>query len=129
MTSKRERNIQLANAVLDWNRKNLRHSSSLTVEDVAQCFGESFIVEPNGRYYMADRASYLEFLNGMKATMTGIEYQVINAVADEDGVLFDMVVQIEHTDGRREHFIAMLLMRFDESQKVSLWKEIYTLRP
>ncbi|MNW19232.1 hypothetical protein D3C71_2191350 [compost metagenome] len=49
-------------------------------------------------------------------------------MADEDAVVFDMAVQIAHTDGRQEHFIAMLLMRFDDKGKVALWKETYLPR-
>ncbi|WP_370678684.1 nuclear transport factor 2 family protein [Comamonas sp. GB3 AK4-5] len=129
MLTQRETHLQLARAVLDWNRKNLRHDTQLTVADVAQCFGERFVVEPNGRHYAADRQAYLDFLNGMKSGMQGIEYQVLHTVADGDSVLFDMAVQINHTDGRQEHFIAMLLMRFDTEGKVKLWKEVYLPKP
>jgi hypothetical protein len=129
MHTPREHNIQLAQAVLDWNRKNLKHSTQLTVADVAECFGKQFVVQPNGRHYEADPQTYLEFLNGMKAGMQGIAYQVLHTVADADSVLFDMAVQIDHTDGRQEHFIAMLLMRFDVEGKVALWKEVYLAKP
>lgn len=125
MTAQRARNIELAHAVLDWNRKYLRHDSQLTQELVAQCFGANFVVQPNGRHYQANLALYLEFLNGMKTSMAGIEYQVLHAIADEESVVFDMAVQIERLNGEREFFVAMLLMRFDASEKVSLWKEVY----
>ena len=129
MHTSKEDNIQRALAVLDWNRKNLRHGTQLTVADVAECFGEQFVVQPNGRHYEADRQAYLEFLNGMKTGMAGIEYQVLHTVADADSVLLDMAVQIDHIDGRQEHFIAMLLMRLDAEGKVKLWKEVYLPRP
>lgn len=99
--------------------------SQLTQELVAQCFGANFVVQPNGRHYQANLALYLEFLNGMKTSMAGIEYQVLHAIADEESVVFDMAVQIERLNGERESFVAMLLMRFDASEKVSLWKEVY----
>ena len=95
MSEKREKNIQLAHAVLDWNRKYLRHDSQLTQELVAQCFGANFVVQPNGRHYQANLALYLEFLNGMKTAMAGIEYQVLHTIADEESVVFDMAVQID----------------------------------
>ena len=125
MTTQRARNIELAHAVLDWNRKYLRHDSQLTQELVAQCFGANLVVQPNGRHYQANLALYLEFLNGMKTAMAGIEYQVLHTIADEESVVFDMAVQIERLNGERESFVAMLLMRFDASEKVSLWKEVY----
>jgi len=129
MTTQRDRNIRLAQAVLDWNRNHLRHDSLLTEALVEECFGSSFVVEPNGRHYRADPALYLEFLNGMRSTMAGIEYQVLNTVADDEGVVLDMAVQIERLNGERESFVAMLLMRFDESGRLSLWKEVYLPRP
>ncbi len=70
-------------------------------------------------------ATYLEFLNGMKQSMRGIEYEVTHTVADDESVVFDMRVRIDHVDGRQEHYIAMLLVKFDEQEKVSLWKEVY----
>lgn len=129
MPTKRNRNIQLAHAVLDWNRKNLRHDARLTQDVIKECFGDRFVVEPNGRHYQADPAAYLEFLNGMKQSMLGIDYQVTHTVADEEFVVFDMRVQMDHVDGRREHFVAMLLMKFDDQGKVSLWKEVYLGQP
>ncbi|MEX8195120.1 nuclear transport factor 2 family protein [Comamonas guangdongensis] len=129
MTTQRDRNIRLAQAALDWNRKHLRHNSRLTKELVEECFGRSFVVEPNGRHYRADPVLYLEFPNGMKSSMAGIEYQVLNTVADGEGVVLDMAVQIARLNGEQESFIAMLLMRFDEHGKLSLWKELYLPRP
>lgn len=128
MSTLQHRNIQRAHAILDWNRKNLRHDTQLTEEDVAQCFGDHFTVEPNGRHYEASAATYLDFLTGMKRSLLGIDYEILHTVADGDSVVFDMVARISHTDGRREDFIAMLLMRFGDDGKLTLWKEVYLPR-
>lgn len=128
MSTQRDRNIQLAHAILEWNQRNLKHDSQLTEAEVALLFGDNFIVEPNGRHYEASAATYLEFLTGMKRSMQGIEYEIIHTVADDESVLFDMVAHISHTDGRREHFNAMLLMRFGDDGKLQLWKELYLPR-
>lgn len=127
--TRRTRNIELAHQVLNWNSRQLRHDTVLTEADVRECFAERFVVEPNGRHYAANPSNYLEFLNGMRASMTGIAYQVMHTVADEGGVVFDLSVEIAHTDGRRERFLAMLLMQFDERGKVVLWKETYLPEP
>lgn len=129
MSTQRELNIQRAHAVLDWNRRHLKHDAVLAEADITQCFAQRFVVEPNGRHYEANPANYLEFINGMKASMTGIEYQIVHTVADEESAMFDMVAHISHTDGRSERFVAMLLMRFDEHGKVVLWKETYLPAP
>lgn len=125
MSTTRDILIRQAHAVLDWNRRNLKRDTRLTEADVLHCFSDHFIVEPNGRRYEADAASYLEFLNGMKSAMLGIEYEILHTVADDESVLFDMAVRIDRSDGQQEFFIAMLLMRFDAHGKVTLWKEIY----
>ena len=125
MQTKKERNIQLAHAVLEWNQTYLHRDSVLTEALVGECFADQFIVEPNGRRYEANRKTYKEFLDGMKSTMDSIRYQVTQTVADEESVVFSMQVQICKSDHTAEDFCAMLLVRFNDSAKISLWHEIY----
>ncbi|TYK68301.1 nuclear transport factor 2 family protein [Comamonas sp. Z3] len=129
MHAKRQRNLELAHAVLDWNQRHLNRHTTLSREQVAECFAEQFVVEPNGRHYAADLESYREFLEGMKQDMQGIRYAIQHATADEDSVVFSMDVCITKTDDSTQHFVAMLLMRFDEHEKVSLWREVYLPHP
>lgn len=129
MNDARTHHIALAHAVLDWNQRHLRHDAPLTEADVGSRFAPHFVVQPNGRRYEANTRNYLEFLNGMRASMAGIRYEVLHTVADAESVVFDLLVQITHTDGRVEHFVAMLLMRFDAQGKVLLWKETYLPQP
>lgn len=129
MSLEREQLLRQANAVLDWNRTHLNQHSVLTEALVGDCFAEHFVVEPNGRHYSASRADYLAFLNGMKAGMVGIDYDVDHALVDGDAVTLSMRAHIGHSDGRREHFRAMLLMRFDDAGKVVLWHEVYVPLP
>ncbi|KRG66594.1 hypothetical protein ABB27_13395 [Stenotrophomonas terrae] len=129
MNSTRERNLERGHAVLDWNRRHLNSTSVLDEALVGECFAEHFVVEPNGRHYEATRSTYLEFLNGMKKDMHGIDYEVIHALADEDSVVFAMLAHISRGNGKHETFQAMLLMRFDNDGKVCLWHEVYVARP
>lgn len=129
MTSQRAHYLQLAHSVLDWNRRYLNRDSVLSEALIGECFAGQFIVEPNGRHYEANPANYLEFLNGMKAGMEGIDYEVDHALVDGASVVFSMRAKIAHHDGRRELFRAMLLMRFDEAGKVTLWHEVYVPLP
>ena len=62
MTNQRTHHLQLAHAVLDWNQRHLNRHTTLSREQVAECFAEQFVVEPNGRHYAADLESYREFL-------------------------------------------------------------------
>jgi hypothetical protein len=125
MPTTRDINIQRAHAVLDWNRRHLRHASRLTDDTVGECFAEAFVVKPNGRHYDATRETYRGFLDGMKRTMTGIDYEVNGTVADDESVVFSMRATIGHLDGSSADFLAMLRMQFDASGKVTLWEEIY----
>ncbi len=129
MPLERNQLLHLANTVLDWNRRHLNASSTLSEALVGECFAEHFVVEPNGRHYAASRADYLAFLNGMKAGMEGIDYDVDHCLIDGDAVTLSMRAHIAHSDGRREHFRAMLLMRFDDAGKVVLWHEVYVPLP
>lgn len=129
MHAKRQQNLELAHAVLDWNRRHLNRHAALNREHVAECFAEQFVVEPNGRHYAATLESYHEFLDGMRQDMEGIRYEIRHTSADEDSVVFSMDVSITRTGGGSEHFVAMLLMRFDARGKVNLWHEVYQAQP
>lgn len=125
MQTKKERNLQLAHAVLAWNRRYLHKDSTLSEALIGECFAETFIVEPNGRRYEASRRTYREFLDAMKGTMASIQYRVMHAVADEESVALSMQVEIRKSDDTIENYVAMLLMAFDAFGKVSLWHEVY----
>ena len=129
MTSEHAHYLQLAHAVLDWNRRHLNRDATLSEALIGECFAAAFIVEPNGRRYEATPANYLVFLNGMKAGMEGIDYEVDHALVDGASVAFSMRAKIAHHDGRREVFRAMLLMHFNDADKVTLWHEVYVPLP
>lgn len=129
MHAKRQRNLELAHAVLAWNQRHLNHRSVLSNELVAECFAKEFVVEPNGRHYAATLDSYREFLEGMKQHMEGIRYDIQHSTADDDSVVFTMNVSIRKTGDVTEQFVAMLLMRFDAHEKISLWHEVYLPQP
>ena len=129
MMRSRDENLQLAHAVLDWNRRHLNAASVLDESIISECFAEHFVVEPNGRRYEATRATYLEFLNGMKKGMRSIDYEVVHTLADAQSVAFAMLAHISDNNGHRESFQAMLLMQFDNHGKVSLWHEVYVPLP
>lgn len=125
MTKKKERHIQLARRLLQWNQKHLNRDSTLSEALIGECFAEHFVVEPNGRRHEADRKAYKNFLDGMKSTMTSIQYEITHTVADEESVVLSMNVEIQKIDTTIEHFAAILLIKFDEHEKVRLWHEVY----
>ncbi|MGE8212279.1 nuclear transport factor 2 family protein [Stenotrophomonas sp.] len=129
MMHSRDHVLQRALAVLDWNRRNLNTASVLDEAAVGECFADHFVVEPNGRRYEATRATYLAFLNGMKAGMRGIDYDVLHTLVDAQSVALSILAHISHDDDRRETFQAMLLMQFDNHGKITLWHEVYVPQP
>ncbi|MGO3742930.1 nuclear transport factor 2 family protein [Kerstersia sp.] len=129
MPNQRSHSLQQAHRVLDWNRKYLNHGSALSPERIGECFAPAFVVEANGRRYQANHQNYQAFLEDMKRSLSGIEYQVDHEVADEHSAVFAMRVTISKVDGSNEHFNAVLLTRFDAQGKVTLWHEVYVPQP
>jgi len=125
MTPAGERNLRLAHALLDWNRRHLRHDATLSDALIAQRFAPRFTVFANGRHYDANYENYQAFLEGFKRTIASIDYELTHTVADEAGVVLAMRATVKRTHGALDQFEAMLLLRFDAEGKVSLWHEVY----
>ena len=53
---------KLALALLDWNRKYLRHDSDISHVEVAEVFADHFTVIANGRHYDANYENYIEMV-------------------------------------------------------------------
>lgn len=124
-----ERNLQLAHALLDWNRRHLRHGTALSEAVIAERFAPQFVVFANGRRYDANHENYKTFLDGFKHTIASIDYEVTQTVVDDAGVLLGMRASVARTHGAVDTFEAMLLLRFDSADKVSLWHEVYVESP
>ncbi|MCX2713149.1 nuclear transport factor 2 family protein [Mycolicibacterium sp. J2] len=111
--------------LLDWNRRHLVAGAPLNQSDIAKCFASEFTVRANGRSHPANYATYLEFLNGFRATIRAIDYDVRETVADGSRVVLAMSAHITRVHGGHERFEAMLLLDFDVQGHVSLWHEVY----
>ncbi|WP_027013730.1 hypothetical protein [Comamonas composti] len=125
MKNDAHRNKELAEQLLDWNRRNLRHDVELSQSLIAERFAPEFQVFANGRSYAADHESYQGFLQGFKSSIASIDYEVTQIVADEAGVVLAMRARVERVNAVRDQFEAMLLLRFDEQGKLVLWHEVY----
>lgn len=120
-----ERNKRLAEKLLSWNGQHLNHKSKLSVENVADVFAHNFVVRANGRVYKANHGNYKEFLDGFRQDIESIEYLVHEMVSEGCSVVLAMTATVLRIDGREDVFEAMLLLMFDEQEKVSLWHEVY----
>lgn len=111
--------------LLDWNRRHLVAGAPLTKADIAECFAAEFTVWANGRIHRADHATYLEFLDGFRASIQAIDYDVHETVAEGSRVVLAMTARITRVHGEQDRFEAMLLLDFDTQGCVSLWHEVY----
>lgn len=111
--------------LLDWNRHHLVAGAPLNQSDIAECFAAEFTVWANGRSHRADHATYLEFLDGFRATIQTIDYDVHESVVEGSRVVLAMTAHITRVHGEQDRFEAMLLLDFDAQGCVSLWHEVY----
>lgn len=116
---------QLARDLLDWNRRHLLHDAPLTETAIGEKFAAAFTVCANGRVHPANHANYLEFLNGFRATIASIDYEIHRTVTEQDSTVLAMTATVSRIDGSVDRFEAMLLLTFDADGLVTLWHEVY----
>jgi hypothetical protein len=116
---------QLALGLLDWNRKHLVQGGALTEAIIAEKFADQFIVKANGRIHPANHANYLVFLNGFRSTIHTIDYDVQDVVVEGNSAVLAMTATVVRLDETTDQFEAMLLLKFDEADRVTLWHEVY----
>lgn len=115
----------LAKKLLAWNIKHLISSSKLTKYDIAISFAPEFLVKVNGREYQANYETYLQFLVNFKANIAAINYNVQEYVCNEDSIVIIMNPTITRLDDSEDNFEAMLLLKFNEEDKIIAWQEVY----
>lgn len=115
-----------ARDLLRWNQQNLVSDSHLKLEETAQFFASSFLVEANGRSYEANPENYLEFLNQFKRNIRSIDYHLKELIESKNTVVIPLSARILRTTGLEERFEAILILKFDAQGKIILWHEVYT---
>ncbi len=119
------RNKKLAERLLKWNRENLLASKVISESDISRCFSKAFIVRANGREYEANYTNYLEFLNRFKSTIKSIDYQVQEYVSEGNSIVIVMSAVVCRINDQSDKFEAMLLLKFDDDDLITLWQEVY----
>ncbi|MFN3235326.1 MAG: hypothetical protein ACE365_07975 [Gammaproteobacteria bacterium] len=117
--------IKIAKKLLDWNSENLIHDSVITNEKIATLFAENFSVKANGRTYQANYDNYREFLYQFKANISSIAYDVDKYIEAKPFVTIPMRARVARTDGSVDMFEAILILEFDDQDKIILWQEVY----
>lgn len=119
------RTISIGQKLLDWNRKHLLAEGELTTEMIAECFDSELTVVANGRRYETDLAGYLAFLNGFRQTIRQIDYEVLHEISEGHKTVLGMRTFVDRISGKQDRFEAMLLLEFNDAQKIKLWHEVY----
>lgn len=116
---------EVGQKLLAWNRQHLVANRELTIEMISECFHSELTVVANGRHYETDHAGYLQFLNGFRQTIASINYEVSHEVTEGNKTVLCMRAKVLRLDGSLDQFEAMLLLEFNEKQKITLWHEVY----
>lgn len=122
MPSQNKENLR---RLLDWNRRHLTSSSSLSESDIAQMFAPQFVVKANGRTHPANHQNYLEFLNGFRRSIQAIDYDLHDELTEGARIVVAMTARVTRLGGAVDRFEAMLLLAFNEQGLVELWQEVY----
>lgn len=115
----------LAQDLLAWNRKHLISEGELTLEMVAEYFHSELVVCANGRRYETDLEGYLLFLNRFRQSIAAIHYNVTHEISQATRTVLCMCATVDRIDGSQDQFEAMLLLEFNDQQKITLWHEVY----
>lgn len=118
--------MHVANALLNWNKKNLIISTDLKKEDLSHFFAPEFQVKANERVYDANFDNYYDFLNIFRRDIKTIDYELEEFICDEDKVAIPLKAKIVRPDESIQVFMAVLILEFNKSSKISLWQEVYT---
>lgn len=118
------KHVEIAKNLFEWNARNLVAVAHLKKSDVADYFADSFIVIANGKRYEANYDNYFEFLNQFRSTVRKISYKLGDFIVDRANVVIPLKARIIRTNDMTENFEAILILRFDENNKITLWHEV-----
>ncbi len=117
--------IESAKKYLDWNTQILVSSADLKKAEIGIYFADAFKVRANGRDYDADHNHYFDFLNQFRSTIHSIRYDCHDFISDSNSVAIPLTAHILRTNGDKENFEAILILKFNSQQKITLWQEVY----
>lgn len=117
--------IERTRNLFEWNRQNLISESTLKKEEIARFFAAEFLVEANGQSYEANYDNYYDFLNKFKENIKSIDYILKEFIESNNAVIIPLSAFIVRTNGQKERFEAILILKFDAHGKIVLWHEVY----
>ncbi|MFI5333774.1 MAG: hypothetical protein ACHQT8_01245 [Chlamydiales bacterium] len=121
--------IEAAKKLFVWNSVNLIQSAQLKKSEIGEYFAGVFQVKANGQNYDANHDNYFEFLNRFRSTISSIQYELYDFIVDQATVAIPLTAHIIRTNGQREDFEAILILKFNQNNKIILWHEVYVKTP
>jgi|ERR1700722_14441323 len=116
---------EIARKLFQWNTKNLVCDAHLKKSEISDYFADIFLIMANGKSYDANLDSYFEFLNVFRSTIRAISYEFDDFIADKLNVVVPMKARITRVDDSIENFEAILILKFNQNDKIVLWHELY----
>jgi len=116
---------EIAKKLFVWNSKKLTHDANLNKSEIGDFFAESFLVIANGRTYDANHDNYFEFLNEFRSSIESISYKFGEFIVDRSHVVVPKKAKVVRTDGSVDNFEVILILKFDQNDKIILWHEVY----
>lgn len=120
--------IDKGKQLLAWNKEKLTHKSDLAIIDLQNLFAPEFMVIANGRQYSANYESYYEFLNKFRSDIESIDYEVQEYLNTGSAVIMPLTATVRRTQGKKDIFDAIMLIKFNGLGKIIHWQEVYSLR-
>ncbi len=119
------KHVEVAKRLFQWNSKNLVSHAVLKKSEIGIYFADRFQVKANGKIYEANPDNYFDFLNHFRSSVESINYDLHDFITDAQNVVIPLTAHIVRVDGSSENFEAILILKFDQNNKIILWNEVY----
>lgn len=79
----------------------------------------------NGKTYDANYDNYFAFLNQFRTSIEKIAYDLGSLIVEGKKAAIPMKAYITRVDKSKEIFEAILILEWDQDDKIVLWHEVY----
>lgn len=117
--------VETVKNLFEWNKRNLVSDAHLRKDDIARFFAADFLVKANGIAHDADYDNYYDFLNQFRKNIRSITYNLQEFIESKHTVVVPLSACIIRTNGQEDRYEAVLILKFDEHGKITLWHEVY----
>jgi hypothetical protein len=120
--------VGIGKVLFGWYKEHLVVGAVIEKTSLGQFFAPQFVVCANGRRYDANYANYVDFLNKFRETIVSIDYRFDELLEGQQSVTIPLTATIVRTDGQKQWFDAICILKFNGAGKIVLWHEVYVER-